>query len=176
MQFQLDQSIEVLATTPSVLNALLRGKSLQCLHCKKSPEAFSPVDVLGHRMLADQTDWLPRARMILEGHAHTPFPPFPPFDRFDFQRLIAGKPIDSLLDDFATLRHQSLQTLTSLHLTDDQLNLQGTHPEFGPVTLRNLLATWVVHDLGHIHQIVKTMSNEYREAVGPWQAYLSILD
>ncbi|WP_158788538.1 DinB family protein [Granulicella sp. L46] len=172
MQFQLDQSIEVLASTPSVLDALLRGKSSAWLNCRKSPDAFSPIDVLGHLMLADETDWLPRVRMILAGHTHTPFEPF---DRFDFQRLIAGKSIDSLLNDFATLRSQSLQTLTSLHITEEQLDLPGTHPEFGPVTLRNLLATWVVHDLGHIQQIVKTMSNEYREAVGPWRAYLSIL-
>jgi hypothetical protein len=123
-------------------------------------------------MLADETDWLPRARMILAGNAHTPFEPF---DRFDFHRLLAAKSIASLLDDFATLRNQSLQTLLSLNITEDQLDLPGTHPELGPVTLRNLLATWVVHDLGHIQQIVKTMSNEYREAVGPWQAYLSIL-
>jgi DinB superfamily len=172
MQFQLDQSIEVLAHTPSVLDALLRGKSPGWLNCRKSPDAFSPIDVLGHLMLADETDWLPRVRMILAGHTHTPFEPF---DRFDFQRLIAGKSIDSLLNDFATLRSQSLQTLTSLQITEEQLDLPGTHPEFGPVTLRNLLATWVVHDLGHIQQIVKTMSNEYREAVGPWHAYLSIL-
>jgi len=172
MQFKLDQSIEVLASTPSVLDALLRGKSSAWLNCRKSPEAFSPIDVVGHLMLADETDWLPRVRMILAGHTHTPFEPF---DRFDFQRLIAGKSIESLLNDFATLRSQSLQTLTSLQITEEQLDLPGTHPEFGPVTLRNLLATWVVHDLGHIQQIVKTMSNEYREAVGPWHAYLSIL-
>ena len=172
MKFQLDQSIEVLASTPSVLYALLRAKSDAWLHSRKSPDAFSPIDVLGHLMLADETDWLPRARLILEGHAHTPFPPF---DRFDFQRLIANKSIATLLDDFATLRAQSLQTLTALNLTEAQLDLPGTHPELGPVTLRNLLATWVVHDLGHIQQIVKTMSNEYREAVGPWHAYLTIL-
>ena len=172
MQFQLDQSIEILAHTPAVLDSLLRGKSEAWLHCRKSPEAFSPIDVIGHLMLADETDWLPRARLILEGHAHTPFPPF---DRFDFQRLIANKSIATLLDDFATLRAQSLQTLTALKLTEAQLDLPGTHPQFGPVTLRHLLATWAVHDLNHIQQIVKTMSNEYREAVGPWQAYLSIL-
>ena len=172
MQFQLDQSVEVLASTPAVLDALLRGKSSQWLHCRKSPDAFSPIDVLGHLMLADETDWLPRARLILEGRSNTPFAPF---DRFDFQRLIANKSIDSLLDDFATLRAQSLQTLTALRITEAQLDLPGTHPELGPVTLRNLLATWVVHDLNHIQQIVRTMSNEYREAVGPWQAYLSIL-
>ena len=172
MQFQLDHSTEVLAHTPSVLDALLRGKSPQWLHCRNSPEAFSPVDVLGHLLHADTTDWLPRARMILAGQAHTPFPPF---DRFAFQHHLAGKSIATLLDDFAALRAQSLQTLTTLHLTEAQLDLPGTHPELGPVTLRNLLATWVVHDLGHIQQIVKTMANEYREAVGPWQAYLSIL-
>jgi len=172
MQFQLDQSIEVLAHTPAVLDALLRGKSDAWLHCRKSPEAFSPVDVVGHLMHADETDWLPRARLILEGRGDTPFAPF---DRFDFQRLIANKSIDTLLDDFATLRTQSLQTLAALHLAEAQLDLPGTHPELGPVTLRHLLATWVVHDLNHIQQIVRTMSNEYREAVGPWQAYLSIL-
>ena len=122
MQFQLDQSIEVLASTPSVLDAFLRGKSEEWLHCRKSPEAFSPIDVVGHLMLADETDWLPRARLILEGNARTPFAPF---DRFDFQRLIAGKSIDSLLDDFATLRAQSLQTLTALNLTEAQLDLAG---------------------------------------------------
>ena len=172
MQFQLDQATEVLAHTPSVLDALLRGKSEAWLHCRKSSEAFSAVDVLGHLMLADETDWLPRARMILSGQANTPFAPF---DRFDFQRLIAGKSVDSLLDEFARLRRQNLQTLTALRVTEEQLDLPGTHPQFGPVTLRNLVATWVVHDLGHIQQIVKTMSNEYREAVGPWEAYLSIL-
>jgi hypothetical protein len=172
MQFKLDQSIEVLASTPSILDALLRGKSPGWLNCRKSPDAFSPIDVVGHLMLADETDWLPRVRMILAGHTHTPFEPF---DRFDFQRLIAGKSIESLLNDFATLRNQSLQTLTSLQITEEQLALPGTHPEFGPVTLRELLATWVVHDLNHIQQIVRTMSNEYREAVGPWHAYLSIL-
>ena len=101
--------------------------------------------------------------------------PFLPFDRFAFQPLIANHSIETLLADFANLRAQNLHTLTSLHLTEAQLDLTGTHPDFGPVTLRQLLATWAVHDLNHIQQIVRTLSNEYREAVGPWQAYLSIL-
>ena len=172
MQCHLDQAIEILAHTPSVLDALLREKSPAWLHAKKSPEAFTPIDVVGHLMLGDETDWLPRTRMILAGHGDTPFEPF---DRFDFQRLLAGKSVASLLDDFATLRRQSVQDLRSLHITEAQLDLPGTHPELGPVTLRNLLATWVVHDLNHIQQIVRTMANEYRDAVGPWQAYLSIL-
>jgi hypothetical protein len=171
MEFHLDQAIEVLAQTPGVLDALLRGKSAAWLHSRKSPEAFSPIDVVGHLILADTTDWLPRAHIILERQPTA----FAPFDRFAFQPIIAGKSIEILLTEFADLRKQNLQTLSRLNLTEDQLDLTGIHPEFGGVTLRNLLATWVVHDLNHIQQIVKTMANEYRDAVGPWQAYLSIL-
>ena len=172
MQFHLDQSIEVLAQTPSVLDALLRGKSAAWLNCRKTPDAFSPIDVLGHLMLADTTDWMPRARIILARQSNAVFAPF---DRFAFQPLIAGKSIETLLDEFAHLRAHNLNILHSLHLTAEQLDLPGTHPQLGPVTLRNLLATWTVHDLNHIRQIVTTMANEYREAVGPWEAYLSIL-
>jgi hypothetical protein len=172
MHFQLAPSIEVLAQTPAVLDALLRGKSAGWLQCRPAPDAFSPIDVVGHLILADTTDWLPRIKIILAGQAHTPFEPF---DRFAFQPIIAGKSIELLLEEFAALRQQNLQTLAHLNITVGQLDLPGTHPQFGPVTLRNLLATWVVHDLGHIQQIVRTMASEYREAVGPWQAYLSIL-
>ena len=172
MQFQLDQSIEILAHTPAVLDALLRGKSPQWLHCRKSSDAFSPVDVIGHLMLAETTNWLPRTHIILQGRGGAAIGPF---DKFAFQPLIVGKSTEALLDEFANLRQRSLQTLASLNPTKEQLNLTGIHPEFGTVTLSNLLATWVVHDLNHIQQIVKTMANEYREAVGPWQAYLSIL-
>jgi hypothetical protein len=172
MQFQLDQSIEVLAQTPDVLDALLRGKSTAWLHCRKAPEAFSAIDVIGHLMHAERTDWIPRVRTIL---THQDTKVFEPFDRFAFQPLIAGKSVGELLDEFAELRRQSLQTLSDLGVGAEQLNLAGMHPEFGRVTLGNLLATWVVHDLGHISQIVKTMAHEYSEAVGPWRAYLSIL-
>jgi hypothetical protein len=171
MQFQLDQSLQVLAQTPAVLDSLLRGKSAAWLNCRKAPEAFSPIDVLGHLILGEIADWMPRARIILEAKNT----PFEPFDRFGFQHLIAGKSIELLLTEFANLRQQNLQTLSALNLSEAQLDLPGTHPELGPVTLRNLLATWAVHDLNHIQQIVKTMANEYREAAGPWQAYLSIL-
>jgi hypothetical protein len=172
MQFHLDQATEVLADTPRVLDALLRNKSVAWLHARKSPEAFSPVDVVGHLLLADTTNWLPRLHTILDTQAQIPLCDF---NRFDFQSLIANKSIATLLDDFATLRAQSLQTLASANLTDAHLDLPGTHAQFGPVTLRNLLATWAVHDLNHIQQIVRTLSNEYREAVGPWQAYLTVL-
>jgi hypothetical protein len=173
MQFELNQAIEVLAGTPGVLNSLLREKSAAWLSSRKTPEAFSPIDVVGHLILADKTDWMPRVRMILE---HRDTRPFDPFDRFAFQPLIEGKSIAELLDGFVMVRRESLQALADLNLGERELDLPGLHPDLGAVTLSNLLATWVMHDLGHISQIVKAMSNAYGEAVGPWRAYLSILN
>jgi len=173
MQFHVDEGIEILAQTPNAMSALLRGKSAAWLNSRKTPESFSPLDVLGHLMHAEMTDWIPRVRMILE---HRDSLAFDPFDRFAFQGLIAGKSVELLLIEFAALRRQSLQTLRELGVGDAQLALPGMHPELGAVTLGNLLATWVIHDLGHIAQVVKTMAGEYSEAVGPWRAYLSILD
>lgn len=173
MQFQMEQGIEVLQQTPAVLSALLRGKSAAWLNSRKTPDSFSPVDVIGHLMLGELTDWIPRVRIILDSQDARAFDPF---DRFAFQNMIAGKPIEVLLDEFAELRRQSLKDLRDLGVTEQQFGLPGLHPEFGAVTLGNLLATWVVHDLGHIAQVVKTMACEYREAVGPWRAYTSILD
>ena len=173
MQFHLDQAIEVLAQTPAVLSALLRDKSAAWLNARKTPDSFSAFEVLGHLIHGEKTDWIPRVRIILE---HGDTQPFEPFDRFGFHTSIAGKTIDELLDEFAKLRHESLETLHSFNLTEEKRALSGKHPEFGAVTLGNLLATWVVHDLGHIAQIVKTMAGEYRDAVGPWRAYTSILD
>jgi hypothetical protein len=172
MQFQLNQATEVLRSTPGVLTALLEGKSAAWLNARRSPEAFSAIDVLGHLMHAELTDWIPRVRVILEqGTAQ----PFTPFDRFDFRHLIAGKSVGELLTEFETLRRQSLETLHQLNLDPVHFALLGTHPDLGVVTLGNLLATWAVHDLGHISQIVGTMANEYREAVGPWRVYTTIL-
>jgi DinB superfamily len=173
MQFQMDQALEVWTQTPAVMSALLKGKSAAWLNARKTPESFSPIDVLGHLMHAEMTDWIPRVRIILE---HQDTQAFEPFDRFAFQLLISGKSVEELLDQFAGLRRQSLQTLRDLGIGEKQLDLPGKHPELGSVTLRNLLATWALHDLGHIAQVVKTMANEYRDAVGPWRAYLAILD
>jgi hypothetical protein len=173
MQFNLSQGIEVLTQTPAVLSALLRGKSAAWLNARKTPESFSPIDVLGHLMHGELTDWIPRVRIILEqGDTRA----FEPFDRFAFQPLIAGKTVDELLDEFAVLRQQSLQALRELGVGEEQLALPGLHPELGPVTMGNHLANWVVHDLGHIAQVVKAMASEYRDAVGPWRAYTTILD
>ena len=172
MEFRIDQAVEILTQTPAVLSALLGGKSAPWLNARKTPEAFSAIDVLGHLMHAELTDWIPRVRIILEhGEARA----FEPFDRFGFHGLVVGKSVGTLLDEFAALRRQGLDALSALDLGEAQLALTGTHPEFGPVTLAHLLAAWAVHDLGHIDQIAKTMAWEYREAVGPWLAYTTIL-
>jgi hypothetical protein len=173
MQFHLEEGIEVLTQTPAVLSALLRGKSAGWLNARKTPESFSPIDVLGHLMHGEKTDWIPRVRIILE---HRDTRAFEPFDRFGFQSLIADKGVGELLVEFAELRRQSLHALSELRVGEEQLALPGLHPELGPVTLGELLANWVVHDLAHIAQIVKAMAGEYRDAVGPWRAYTSILD
>jgi hypothetical protein len=173
MEFHLNQALEVLSQTPSVFSAMLRGKSDVWLKARKTPESFSSLDVLGHLMHGELTDWIPRVRMILE---HGDTQPFEPFDRFGFHELIAGKGVSELLDEFAELRRQSLHALTKLGVEDEQLALPGKHPELGAVTLGNLLATWVVHDFGHISQVAKIMASEYREAVGPWRVYTTILD
>jgi hypothetical protein len=173
MQFHMDEGIEVLAQTPAVLNALLRGKSAVWLNARKTPESFSPMDVLGHLMHGELTDWMPRVHLILE---HRDTRTFEPFDRFGFESLIAGKSVDALLDEFVEMRRQGLKALDELGLTEEQLALPGMHPELGPVTMGNLLANWVVHDLGHIAQIVKAMAWQYRDEVGPWRAYTTILD
>jgi len=172
MQFRMTEGLEVLQQTPAVLDALLRGKSQTWLNTRNTADAFSPVDVLGHLIHGERTDWIPRTRIML---VHQDRQAFEPFDRFGFQDLIAGKTIDALLEDFAQARHQSLAALHSFKLTEAQFALPGLHPELGPVTLGNHLANWVVHDLGHITQIAKTMAWAYRDETGPWFAYTTIL-
>jgi len=172
MHFQMDHAVEVLQHTPGVLDALLRGKSDAWLNCRETPQSFSPVDVLGHLMIADQTNWIPRARIILEaGRTRT----FESFDRLGFRPLIEGRPVEHLLDEFRDIRIQSLRALRELHVTPELMDTRGHHPELGEVTLRHLLSAWVVHDLSHTSQIVRVMAGEYREAVGPYREYLRII-
>ena len=172
MQFHMNEGLEILHATPAVLSTLLAGKSTGWLAARTTPEAFDSADVIGHLIHAEQTDWIPRVRIILEhGDART----FDPFDRFDFQAIIAGKSIEQLLEEFAEARRESLEALFSFNLSKEQFAQEGRHPEFGPVTLGNLLATWCVHDLAHTAQVAKTLASAYRDAVGPWLAYTSIL-
>jgi DinB superfamily len=177
MQFQMNQALEVLTQTPDVLRSLLGRKSALWLNARRTPESFSAIDVLGHLMFAEQTDWMPRVHMILDNQNldDRDKQTFEPFDRYGFQSLIAGQSIEQLLGEFARLRMESVDDLRQLRLAEAQLSLPGRHPELGHVTLGNLLSTWVVHDLGHIAQIVKTMASEYGAEVGPWYAYTTIL-
>lgn len=172
MRFQISEAVEVLERTPAVMDALLRGKSSVWLNCRMDAAAFSPIDVLGHLIFGEMTDWIPRTLIILESQKSRPFDPF---DRYGFAPIIQGKSIDELLGQFAELRGKSLEALHSLALDDEKLDLPGMHPELGEVTLRELLASWVVHDLGHIAQLMRIMANEYRDEVGPWRAYVSII-
>ena len=173
MDVHLEDAKTLLARTPAVLSGLMNGMPQAWLECREGPKTFSPIDVLGHLIYGEQVDWIPRARIILE---HGEARPFDPFDRVGFKDLIAGKSVEELLDMFTTLRNQSLKDLSSLKLQPAMLARKGTHPALGQVTLGQLLAAWVVHDLGHLSQIERVMARRYREAVGPWREYLPILD
>jgi len=172
MRFQIDEAIEVLAATPSVLRAMLGGLSEPWVRNNYGEKTFSPFDVIGHLIHGERTDWIPRARMILEeGEART----FEPFDRYAMYEDSKGRSMAELLDTFEALRQENLATLRTLPLKAETLRKRGRHPELGTVTLENLLATWVAHDLNHIAQICKAMAYQYKDAVGPWRAYISVL-
>jgi hypothetical protein len=165
-------AIPVLERTPGVLRALLAGLPDEWTTAREGPESWSPYDVVGHLIHGERTDWIPRAELILRrGEAE----PFPPFDRVAMFRESAGKSLGELLDTFARLRGESVVRLRGLGLTPADLERRGRHPELGPVTLSQHLATWVAHDLSHIRQIVRVMGRQYADAVGPWTAYLPML-
>lgn len=171
MQFKLDESIAVLKRTPRVLDVMLRGLPEDWIQKNDGPETWSPFDVVGHLIHGEKTDWIPRVEIIL----NEPQRPFTPFDRFAQFKASEGKSLNQLLDEFATLRAQNVSKLKKLHLQPAAYEKTGIHPEFGVVTLRNLLSTWVAHDLGHIMQVSRTMARQYKEETGPWPAYLSVL-
>jgi hypothetical protein len=173
VNFDLTSGTAVLARTPQVLRALVGGLPTEWTDATEGPETWSAYVIVGHLIHGERTDWIPRARLILAQGAQRRFTPF---DRFAQFRESEGKSLLQLLDEFARLRTDSLATLAEWRLTDAQLDLRGEHPEFGPVTLRQLLATWVAHDLGHVAQVARVMAKQYREAVGPWRAYLPVMD
>lgn len=172
MAFDLNHSIEVLRKTPSVLHSLLNGLSDDWTRTNYGENTFSPFDVVGHLLHGERTDWMPRLRIILE---YGDTKPFEPFDRYAMYEESKGKSLDELLQAFAKLRKQNLDELIALKLTVKQLNRQGLHPALGTVTLQQLLATWVVHDLNHLHQIAKSMAYQYRNEMGPWRQYVTFL-
>lgn len=172
MDFQLSQAIEILSQTPSTVKSLLLNLSDEWIFASSGENGWTPFDIVGHYIHGEETDWIPRARIILaQGENLT----FEPFDRFAQLEKSKGKTISELLETFADLRQKSIATLESWNLTGEQLKLKGMHPELGEVTLEQLLATWAVHDLTHIRQIASVLAKQYAENVGAWKAYLSIL-
>jgi hypothetical protein len=172
MELELSQAVSVLERTPAALDALLRGLPEPWVAGDEGPDTFTPRDVLGHLIHGEDTDWIPRAQIIL---THGESRPFTPFDRFAFRAWVSGTPTVELLDRFTARRRASLERLASFRLTREDLARRGTHPALGPVTLGELLAAWVVHDLGHLTQVARVMAKQYAGAVGPWTEYLAVL-
>lgn len=170
-KFNLTEAAAILERTPGSLNALLQGLPEVWISATEGDGTWSPYDVIGHLIHAEHADWLPRARHILAGETR----PFEPFDRTAQFTESQGQSLGELLTTFAEARRASLTALREMNLSDEDLNRTGLHPALGEVTLGQLLATWVVHDLDHVTQVARTMAKAYRDATGPWQAYLSIL-
>lgn len=173
MEFRLDEGIAVLERTPATLRVMLAGLSLAWTDATEGPDTWSPYTVIGHLIQGERTDWIPRVQIILAQGADRQFTPF---DRFAQFKESEGKSLTDLLDEFARLRTDNLTALRAMKIDEAALSLQGVHPKFGEVTLRQLLSTWVAHDLGHIVQVSRVMAKQYREAIGPWREFLSVMD
>ncbi|PYV96706.1 MAG: hypothetical protein DMG86_20020 [Acidobacteria bacterium] len=171
-QFHLPDTIVLLERTPAVLNALLRGLPDTWTQRNEGGGTWCPFDVIGHLIHGEHTDWMPRARIILQdGESRA----FEPFDRLGHIQESRGKSLEGLLDEFARLRQENLAALRALDLQPQDLARRGRHPALGVVTLSQLLATWAAHDLTHLHQMSRVMAHQYRMAVGPWSSYLGVL-
>jgi hypothetical protein len=170
MEFKLEEAISVLERTPAVLSALLIDLPNRWTNAREGPDAWSPSQIIGHLINGERTDWIPRARIILRQESYRRFDPF---DRF--AELESDRPLRDRLEEFEQLRAGNVATLRGWNLKDKDLELTGEHPELGVVTMGQLLATWVVHDVSHIAQITRTMARAYTDAVGPWTAYFRVL-
>jgi len=173
MDFDLAHGIAVLERTPHTLRAMLAGLPPAWTDADEGPGTWSPWAIVGHLLHGERTDWIVRAELILAQGAERRFTPF---DREAQFRESRGRSLGELLDEFAAVRAENLKTVSTWRLTGAQLALMGEHPDLGPVTLGQLLATWVAHDLGHVAQISRVMARQYRDAVGPWRAYLPVMD
>lgn len=172
MKYSVTEAIQILERTPAVLRTLLSGVGEDWVMNNEGLETFSPYDVLGHLIHGERTDWVTRAKIILESGISKPFTPW---DRFAQYEESKGKTVDQLLDEFALVRSENIQWLKDIHLSGDDLDKKGMHPKLGEVTLRNLLSTWVVHDLTHIAQVTRVMAKQYKEEMGPWPEFFRIL-
>ncbi|HWF47153.1 MAG TPA: DinB family protein [Bryobacteraceae bacterium] len=169
----IDECLSILTRTPATLETLLRDLPEVWTAATEGPGTWSPYVVVGHLIHGESVDWMPRLAMILE---HGPSRPFDPFDREAQLRESRGKSLSTLLDEFSALRRDNLARLRALNLQPAQLELTGTHPELGLVTVRQLLATWTAHDLAHLLQVSRTMAKRYKQEVGPWAEYLSVMN
>ena len=172
MNFDLKKSIEILERTPAVLNAMLQNISADWTSNNEGTNTWSVYDIIGHLIHGEQTDWMPRTEIILGDSEDKAFVPFDRFAQFENSK---GKTLQQLLEEFTMLRKQGIDQLVSKNIMDSDLEKKGVHPAFGEVTLSQLLAAWVVHDLNHIAQISRVMAKQYKDASGPWPAYLKIL-
>ena len=168
----LADTIALLARTPPTLNTLLRDLPDFWTRGTEGENTWSAYDVIGHLIHGERTDWIPRTKIILEhGESRT----FDLFDRFAQFRASEGKSLAELLDEFAQLRADNLAELRALNLQPADLARRGRHPALGMVTLSQLLSCWAAHDLSHLHQLTRVMAHQYREDVGPWTAYLGVM-
>lgn len=172
MKYSLERSYEILDRTPAVLQSLLAGLPDDWVMPNEGPETYSPYDVVGHLIHGEKTDWTARTKMILKyGNTQT----FVRWNREAMYEESMGKTLQQLLDEFAAIRKENMVWFKGLNLTEDDLDKKGMHPVLGDVNLRNLLATWVVHDLTHIAQITRVMAKQYKSEMGPWPEFFRIL-
>jgi uncharacterized damage-inducible protein DinB len=172
MAHDLQQTIALLARTPAALDAFLRDLPESWTNRNEGEKTWSAFDIVGHLIHGERTDWIPRAKLILQfGESRA----FEPFDRWAQERESRGKSLSQLLDEFARLRAENLDQLRAMKLSHEDLAKRGTHPRLGVVTLSELLATWAAHDLTHLHQLSRVMAHQYREAVGPWTKFLGVM-
>jgi len=172
MPFNLENSIQILERTPEVLEALLSGLSDDWTKVNEGGESWSPNDIVGHLLHGERTDWIARMEIILSEGPERRFTPFDRFAQFDESK---GKSLEELLDEFKVQRKKSITILRSKNLDEILLNREGIHPKFGEVTLRQLLSTWVAHDLAHLAQIARVMAKQYKTDIGPWIEYMPIM-
>ncbi len=173
MNFKLEQALEILERTPATLESLLIGLSNDWLVCNEGEGTWNASEVVGHLIEGERTNWIPRLKWLLrEGESQ----PFPPFDRYSHVSAASTDSIDSKLSEFKAIRLQNTAKLRTLIDSEELLESIGAHPAFGAVKARELVATWAVHDLTHIAQIVRVLAERYRQDVGPWVAYLGILN
>lgn len=173
MDFAIDEALQILERTPAVLRECLDGLSESWVEHNEGGDTFSPRDVLGHLIHGEKTDWIPRLRQIMEGRGDRPFEPF---DRFAMRKEASQPSVSEMLEEFASLRNENLNTMRAMNLSAADMERTGVHPDIGVVTVRQLLATWTAHDLAHLAQIARTMAKQYADAVGPWRGHLRVMD